>query len=394
MLRFAPSPTADMHIGDLRIAILNYLVSQQKNDQFLVRIEDSNTSRNIEGKDTEIMMILEKFALKHDAVYHQTEHLNLHQTLAIRLLKEKKAFICKCPTNECSGGCENLTQEEYATLKKSAKPFVIRIKNPNKNMDTFTILKTDGIPSLNFAVACDDMLSDVTFIIQEEKYRIEIEKHNYIKKVLGYEKETQYKHLPSLLNADNISVKSLFEDGFIPDAILNYLLLLDNKKAPKEVFTLPQSIEWFDIENISKSAVKFDIEKLRFINREHLKMMDEKQLSTLFGFADADIGKLAKLYLKECSTINELQEKVLPIFKAKDFSGELGESMKIIENIIFDAPAFKTLDALNQHITNESGLKGENLLNPLRQLLTNTGDGPELSEIYPLIKSYLLEVAS
>jgi len=390
MLRFAPSPTGDMYIDNLRVAILNYLVAQQKSEQFLVRIEDTDTKDNIEGKDTEIMMILEKFALKHDSVYHQTEHLNLHITLALKLLKEEKAFICKCK-DKCLGKCENFTQEEYTLLKKNAEPFVIRIK---EDADPFIILKTDGTPTHIFASACDDMLSDVSFIIHLEKYLLDTPKQIHIKKLLGYNKETTYTHLPSILDGENISVKSLFEKGIIPDAILNYLLLLGNEKVPKEIFTLPQAIKWFDLEKISKSTVKFDMEKLRFINREHLKMMDDKQLSTLFGFADTDIGKLAKLYLKECSTINELQEKVLPIFKSKDFSGELGEPMKIIENIIFNAPAFETLDALNQHITNESGLKGENLLNPLRQLLTNTGNGPELSEIYPFIKSYLLEVAS
>jgi len=414
MLRFAPSPTGDMHIGNLRVAILNYLVSQQKNDQFLVRIEDTDTKRNIEGKDTEIMMLLEKFALKHDAVFHQSEHLNLYQTLALRLLKEEKAFICTCnneKTNHYSGHCENLTTEDYATIKASGKPFVIRIKKPQQNIsyhdvikgdinttpeevDSFIISELDGLPTYNFACAADDMMSNINFIIRQEEHLLNTAKQIHIKQLLDYENEIQYAHIPAIVNDETSSVTSLFEQGFIPDAILNYLLLLGNEKAPKEIFTLPQAIEWFDIKSISKSTTTFDMEKLRFINREHLKMMDDRQLSTLFGFADADIGKLAKLYLEECSTINELQKKILPIFKVKDFSGELEEQMRIIEKIIFNAPAFETLDALKEHITKESGLKDENLINPLRKLLTNTGNGPELSEIYPYIKSYILEVAS
>jgi len=437
MLRFAPSPTGDMHIGNLRVAILNYLVAQQKDEQFLVRIEDTDVKRNIEGKDTEIMMLLEKFAVIHNSVFHQSEHLNLHQTLALRLLKEEKAFVCKCTDEELeadrenakankvayrySGRCQNLTQDDYVALKESGKPFVVRLKKPTQDIinhdvikgdistapnevDAFVILRTNGTPTYNFACACDDMLSNISFIIRGEDHLSNTPRQIHIKSVLGYENTTQYAHLPIILNADGkkmskkdnaSSLKWLFEEGFVPDAILNYLLLLGNSKvAPKEIFTLPEAIEWFDLTKISKSPAKFDIDKLRFINREHLRMMDDRQLSTLFGFADADIGKLAKLYLEEASTIKELERKILPIFKPKDFTGEWGKEMKILSDLIFDAPAFDEFDAFKIHIMKESGFEGKNFFKPLRYLLTGAGNGPETSDIYPLIKSYILEVAS
>ena len=432
MLRFASAPTGDMHIDTLRVAILNYLVAQQRNDQFLVRIEDTDTKRNIEGKDTEIMMMLEKFALKHNSVFHQTEHLNLYQTLALRLLKEKKAFVCKCTEEKIeaqkeeakannkayhySGCCQELAPEEYMALKESGETFVVRIKKPNTDIesndlikgnisttadevDSFIILDTNGIPSYDFACACDDMLSNISFIIRGEAYLKNTPKQQHIKNLLGYENETLSAHLPSILNEnakedDTSTVKWLFEQGFVPDAILNYLLLIGNENAPKDVFTLPEAIEWFNLENIAQSTEKFDLEKLRFINREHLRMIDDKQLSTLFGFADADIGKLAKLYLEECSTISELEAKIRPIFKAKDFTGKWAKEMTLLSKIIFNAPAFESFDKFKEHIIKESGLKEENISTPLRYLLTATGDGPELSAIYPFIKSYILEVAS
>ena len=192
---------------------------------------------------------------------------------------------------------------------------------------------------------------------------------------------------------DASSVKWLFEQGFIPDAIANYLLLLGNK-APTEIFTMPEALEWFKLENISKSAAKFDIDKLRFINRKHLAIMDDKRLSSLFGFADADIGKLAKIYLEEASTTNELENKIKPIFTPKDFDGEWGEQMRIMEKLIADAPMINTFDEFKSYIMKESGLKGKNFLKPLRLLLTGAEHGPELSDVYPLIKPYLLEVAS
>jgi len=426
MLRFATSPTGDMPIGYLRIAILNYLIAQQKNDQLLVRIDDTDSKKNITGKDTEVMMILEKFALKHDAVFHQSEHLNLHQTLALRLLKEKKAFICKCTEKELensdyySGPCESLDYEDYEQLKESDEDFVIRVKKPSKNIsyrdlfkgeltatpkevDSFVILYKDGTPTENFASATDDMMSNIDFILRDEKHLVNTPKQIHIKNLLGYETETTYVHLPKIINEhgeelstkDSISsVKSLFEKGFIPDAMLNYLLLLGNAKASEEIFTLPDAIEWFDINSLSKSATTFDIEKLRHVNREHLKKIDDKELSKQFGFADADIGKLAKLYLDECSTLNELEKKIRPIFTPKDFTGTLGKKMEKISELIFEAPAFKTLDQLIAYLKIESGLDEQEIKKLLQPLLTGSNKGPEVSKVYPFIKSYLLEVAS
>jgi len=435
MLRFAPSPTGDMHIGNLRIAIFNYMVAKQKDVNFIIRIEDTDKERNIEGKDTEILQILEKFALPHASVSHQSENLHMHQTLAIRLLEEKKAFVCTCTPEQLeadredakknrvayrySGRCSYVGAEELAKLKENKISFVIRIKTPDapitnhdlikgdivtapNEVDSFVILRADSTPSYNFACACDDMFSGISLIVRGEDHLSNTPKQKHIKQLLGYEEETDYAHLPIILNIggkkmskrdDASSVKWLFEQGFIPDAIANYLILLGNK-APTEIFTMPEALEWFKLENISKSAAKFDIDKLRFINRKHLGMMDDKRLSSLFGFADADIGKLAKIYLEEASTTNELEAKIKPIFIPKDFECEWGEQMRIMEKLIADAPMIDTFDEFKSYIMKESGLKGKNFFKPLRLLLSGAEHGPELSDIYPLIKSYLLEVAS
>ena len=436
MLRFAPSPTGDMHIGNLRVAILNYLVAQQRKEPFLVRIEDTDTKRNIEGKDSEIMQILEKFALPHESVFHQSEHLHMHQTMAIRLLEEGKAFVCTCTPEmleadreaskeakvayRYSGRCANVTKAQHAKLKEEGTPFVVRLQKPTEpiinddlikgqiitapnEIDSFVILREDGTPTYNFACACDDMLSGIDFIIRGEDHLSNTPRQKHIKTLLGYESHTTYAHLPIILNTEGkkmskrdeaSSVKWLFEEGFIPDAILNYLLLLGNSKAPKEIFTLPEAIEWFDLESISKSPARFDIDKLRFINREHLKMMDDKQLSTLFGFADVSVGKLAKLYLEEASTLKELQVKINAVFNAKDFEGEWADEMRTLEEIIQNAPMIESFAEFKSYIGERSALKGKNFFKPLRLLLTGAEHGPELSEVYPLIKPYLLEIAS
>ncbi|CAA6826517.1 MAG: Glutamyl-tRNA(Gln) synthetase (EC [uncultured Sulfurovum sp.] len=437
MLRFASSPTDDMHISNLRVAIVSYLMSQQKEENFTVRIDDTHKKENIEGKDTEIMQILEKFALTHTSVFHQSEHLHMHQTFAIKLLEENSAFLCTCTLHDETGSyteqsylghCQDIDPSEqkelHKSLKASGKPFVIRLKSPTHNIvyhdliqgdvmtpidkvDSFVILHEDGTPSHTFASACDDMLSGVTTVIDTAEHLRDTAKEVHIKKQLGYEQETNYVHLSSLLNVDGKAlskeddlfyVKSLLEEGFIPDAIINYLLLLGYTSGNQEIFTLPEAIEWFNLDNLSKTATTFDIEKLRFINKEHLKKMDDKRLSSLFGFADESIGKLAKLYLEEVSTTKELEAKVKPIFQAKDFSRQYGKEMRKLEHIIADAPYIESYDAFHAYLTKKSGFSDKILLKPLRCLLTgnysNTENEPKLSDIYPFIKSYILEVAS
>ncbi len=435
MLRFAPSPTGDMSIEDLRIALFNYMVAKQKDVNFIVRIEDLDKERNITGKDTEIMDIIEKFALPHDSVSHQSENLHIHQTLAIRLLEEKKAFICTCTPEQLneeqeeakdnkvpyrySGRCSAMGAEELHKLKEEKIPFVIRIKAPDApiithdlikgdietpadEVDSFVILNADGTPTYDFACACDDMISGISLVIRSEDQLSNTPKQIHIKTLLGYEQQADYTHLPMILNAegkkmstndDAGSVKWLFEHGFIPDAIANYLILLGNQ-TPSEIFTMPEALKWFDLSKLSKSPVIFDIDTLRSINAEHLKQMDDKRLSTLFGFADADIGKLAKLYLQEACTINELESKIKPIFAPKNFEGKWSAQMHTMEDIIQNAPMINDFNAFKAHILKESGLEGEDFFTPLRLILTGAEHGPELSEIYPLIKPYLLEVAS
>ena len=428
MLRFAPSPRGDLRTEQLRTAMFNYIVAKQREAGFIVRIEDTDKEKNITGKDTEILQILEKFAITHDAVFHQSEHLNIHQTLAIRLLEEGKAFVCTCTPevpdsdetlSRYSGKCFDVDKDELKRLKEEKIPFVIRLKKPEKEIitydlfkgetvtspnevDSFVILKQDATPTKTFASACDDMLSGIDFIIRGEEHLLDMPKQEYIKKQLGYAEETTYAHLPPLLNDEGqkmsahdeaFTIKQLFEEGFIPDAIANYLILLGNT-APKEIFTLPEALEWFDLQSLSKSPAKFDMDKLRFLNRKHLEMMDDKRLSMVFGFADEDIGRLAKLHLEEAGTLNELEAKIRAIFSPKDFGGEWGEQMRVLEKIIAEAPMIETFDEFTSYLMKESGLEGEHFFLPLRMLLTGAEQGPELSDIYPTIKSYLLEVAS
>jgi len=414
MFRFALSPTEDMHIGDMRVALINYILSRQKGEPFALRIEEIDKEHNLEGKDQEIKDILKKFAIEPEMIFYQSENLSRHQQFATSLLESNKAFACICRPEEnkpyrCSGKCRENQQEVKSHISKEKTPYVIRINIPDspvtfidsikseitstpEEIDSFIILQADTTPTDDFSTACDDMLIDISMIIRAEEYLSNTPSQIHIKKMIGYPKQIQYAHLPPIdSNGDQYSIKYLLEMGFLPDAIINYLLQLGNK-TNEEIFTLPDAIEWFDLNNISKYPVKFDIDKLRFINKQHLLRMDDKKLSSLFDFADADIGKLIKIYLDEASTINELCSKIEPIFAPKRLVDKHASQMQTISSIIIDAPMFNQFEQFKEYIVEKSGLNGETLLDPLRILMTGASSGPELSDIYSLIKPYITQI--
>ncbi|NPA82214.1 MAG: glutamate--tRNA ligase [Epsilonproteobacteria bacterium] len=430
MFRFAPSPTGDMHIGNLKVAILNYILAKQNDEKFIIRIEDTDKERNIEGKDREILEILDKFDIKYDNVIYQSHNLKFHQQFASQLLMERKAFACFCSEEELErkreeakkrkiayrydGTCEKLSDAE---VLNNEKPFVVRIKKPTHpisfkdeikgeftfepdDIDSFVILRRDKTPTYNFACAIDDMLNDISFVIRGEDHISNTPKQILIRNYIGYDKEIKYAHLPIILNKEGkkmskrdkaSSVKWLLEEGFLPEAITNYLILLGNK-TPKEIFTLKEAIEWFDIKNLSKSSAKFDLDKLRFLNREHIKMLDSLNLAKRIGYHDKDIGDLAKLYTEEASTLKEIKEKISKIFSSKTPPLEFKENFDKIVESIKKAPHFEEFDDFKKYITETTSLKGKNLFKPLRIALTGEEHGPNLSDIYAHIKNYLPEI--
>lgn len=431
MLRFAPSPTGDMHIGNLRVAIFNYLVSKQLNEGLIIRIEDTDKARNIEGKDKEILEILNLFSIEYKNVFYQSENLKYHQKMALQLMTQKKAFACFCSDEKLEelkeesikkgipfrydGFCETLNDE---TVLNTNAPFTVRLKKPEHNIkfrdllkgdfdyapfdvDSFIILRQDKTPTYNYACSVDDMLMDISMVIRGEDHISNTPKQIHIRESLGYTKEIKYVHLPIILNAitgkkmskrdDASSVRWLIEQGFLPSAIANYLVLIGNK-TPTEIFTLEEAIEWFKIENISKSGAKFDIDKLRFINRKHIELLEDMRLSKILGFADESIGKLAKLYLEEASTIKEIKAKLDDIFSLKTTLEGFEEESKKIKDTLQNAPYFENYEDLKNYVVENTNLKGKNLFKPLRYILTGVENGPNLADIYPFIKNYIGEI--
>ena len=428
MYRFAPSPTGDMHIGNLRVAIFNYIASLQDKSGFILRIEDTDKERNIEGKDKEIMEILKKFGIKWDTLYYQSQNLKFHQEFGAKLLIDKKAFLCFCDDETLEkkreeaarngvayrydGSCESLSDEE---ILNNPRPAALRLKAPKttqkftdkikgeivfepENIDSFVLLRADKTPTYNFACAIDDMLEGVTMIIRGEDHVSNTPKQNLIREALGYTQEISYAHLPIILNMDgkkmskrdnSSSVSYLLDKGYMPEAIANYLILIGNK-TPCEIFTIQEAASWFDISNISRSPAKFSEEKLAQINREHIKLASDDRLVEL-GFSSPD---LARFYTQESSLIPEIIAKIDAINSAKIIPPQWQKEADEIRKVILNMQIPHSFDELKIVISDETNLKGKSLFMPLRLLLTGAEHGPELKDLYPLIRSDIKEIVA
>ncbi len=431
MLRIAPSPTGDMHIGHLRVALFNYICAVQREEPLLIRIEDTDKERFIPGKEKEIFEILALFGIGYQEQQLQSNNLRFHRAMALQLLQDKKAFNCFCTPETLEakreaakkahviyrydGACENLPAE---AVIDNPNPFTIRLKKPSgpitvqdiikgesvftpEEIDSFVLMDADKYPTYNFACAVDDMLSDISLIVRGEEHLSDTPKQIAIHRALGYTKTIEYAHLPLILDRegkkmsmhdDASSVKWLLGEGYLPEAIANYLILMGNT-TPTEIFTLKEAIKWFDLSTLSKAPERFDIDRLKHINREHLKGLDPKELSRYVGFADEEIGNLANVFLEEAGTLKELREKIGAVFAPKIAPDECREEFNLLRDLTLKAPHFDDFEAYEAYLAEHSGLKEKNLFKPLRILLSGTDNGPELADLYRYLKNYIKEVA-
>ena len=405
MLRFSTSSSESLTINSLRVALLNYIKSRQMSDTFFLRINDINSSTEAEAQIT--IDILKKFAIDTENTIYQSKNLSIYQKMAKRLVDEKKAFSCFCHgASHCQ--CQEIPKAERQKRIQNGEKFSLWIKKPSEDItiidalqskivfkteafENILIMDSNGNPSNVFASAIDDMSNNINFIIEEMQKSKFTAESQYIQQQLGYKKKIQYYHIPTLKNRDgsSLTVKTLLEEGYLPDAIINYLLYLSGLKD-KDIYYLPDAIEKFNFDAIAtQTPIEFSLDILKEFNKKHLKSMDAKKVSSIFGFADSDIGELLKLYLDDASTINELEEYFTPLFQKK----ACNEREKALSKIILNSPYFKEYGAFKNYLLSQCGLNEEELERSLRKLLTGSEEGPELSKIYNFLKSYLLEVA-
>lgn len=392
MLRYTLNPTTHMNINELRIALLNFIVSKQKKEDLIIKIENSDKENFDESISKENLNILHLFAIDYMQVLEQKNNLKYHQQIAMQLLVDKKAFNCFCSDEALekdggdvySGFCENLHDE--ITFNINA-PFRVRIKKPkdSKEIDSFFILNHDKSPTKVFATAIDDMLSNISTIIRDEKYLSTMLEEKYIRDQFGYDKELDYIHIKPLIDNTNLSVKELIDNGYLPIAIANYLVSL-GINTPNEIFTIEEAIEWFDCSKIFQDEMRFDMNELDKFNIKHIQIFDNMRLSKILGYADDDIGKLAKLYLEHFSTTNEIKKQIDAIFNVKtNVHNELKECIE-------KAPFFDKYEDFTSYIIKNTSFDESNLEEPLEYLILGETNEIKLELVYPFIKNYLGEI--
>ncbi len=330
--RFAPSPTGFMHVGNLRTALYEYLVAKSQGGKFVLRIEDTDRERLVEGAENVIYKTLEQVGLTHDegpdiggeyGPYVQSQRKDLYKPYAEQLVREGKAYYCFCTkerleslhNEEGIGGydrhCRDLPEEEVRRLLDAGTPYVIRQKIPltgsttfedavfgsitieNKEIEDQVLLKADGYPTYNFANVIDDHLMHITHVVRGCEYLTSTPKYNLLYEAFGWEIPT-YVHLPLIMgkNEDgsvsklskrhgSTSFEGLMEEGYLAPVITNYIALLGwCPKDNQEIFSLPELVKAFSIDGISKSPAVFDYDKLNWFNGEYIKAMNQEEFTS------------------------------------------------------------------------------------------------------------------
>lgn len=323
--RFAPSPTGYMHIGNLRTALYSYLVAKSQGGKFILRIEDTDQKRLIEGAVEVILNTLKLTGLNYDegplvggehGPYIQSERKDIYAKYVQELIEKDKAYYCFCDeerlnkvreeTGNYDRHCRSISKEEIKEKLDKKIPYVVRQKTPlegvttyidavfgeisieNKELQDQILLKTDGYPTYNFAHVVDDYLMGVTHVVRGSEYLTSTPKYALLYDAFGWDRPT-YVHLPLLMgrNEDGsisklskrhgaVSFDNLLEEGYLPEAIINYIALLGwcPKDSNEEFFTVEDLKAVFSVEAISNSPSVFDYDKLLWFNGEYLKKLD------------------------------------------------------------------------------------------------------------------------
>ena len=326
--RFAPSPTGRMHVGNLRSALYEYLIAKHDGGDFMLRIEDTDQERFVEGAVDIIYHTLEVAGLKHDegpdkdggyGPYVQSERMKtgIYMKYAKELIEKGEAYYCFCDKERLSSlktevvegkeitvydkHCLSLSKEEVQANLDAGKPFVIRQNIPNEGTTTFTdelygditvenaelddmiLIKSDGYPTYNFANVVDDHTMNITHVVRGNEYLSSSPKYQRLYDAFGWQSPV-YVHLPLITDENHkklskrsghSSFEDLLEQGFIPEAIVNYIALLGwSPEDNREIFSLEELTKEFDYHRINKSPSVFDYQKLRWMNGEYIKAMD------------------------------------------------------------------------------------------------------------------------
>ncbi len=433
--RFAPSPTGYMHIGNLRTALYAYLIARNGEGKFILRIEDTDRERLVEGAEEVILSTLKTTGLRHDegpdiggehGPYVQSHRKDIYKKYAEMLIESGDAYYCFCTKERLEalhedaavgGGydrhCRDLSKEEIARNLASGMPYVIRQRMPlegrtsyvdavfgeiatdNAELQDQILLKADGYPTYNFAHVVDDYLMGVTHVVRGSEYLTSTPKYALLYDAFGWERPT-YVHLPLLMGKSEdgtvsklskrhgaVSFQDLVAEGYLPEAIVNYIALLGwcPSGATNEFYTLPELEKAFTIDGISKSPSVFDYDKLLWFNGEYIRALPFERFTELVrpylkAALPETINEEAMLALLQprISYLGEIEEKIAFFRALPDYDTELFANKKNKVTIESAAPILeKALSALASCDTFANDALYETLLKVAEELAVKSG---------------------
>ncbi|MDP2685048.1 MAG: glutamate--tRNA ligase [bacterium] len=324
-VRFPPSPTGYLHIGSLRTALFNWLWARKNNGQFILRIEDTDQERYVEGAVENIKETLDWYGLDIDeGPIFQSERLEIYKQHVEMLISAGKAYYCFCTAarleevrkiqkankqaTKYDGLCRSLSKDEVISKINNGKPYVVRLKIPsagqtefddmiygkikveNKNIDDQVLMKSDGFPTYHLANVVDDYKMGITHVIRAEEWLPSTPKHIILYQAFDWPLP-MFAHLPMVLGSDRaklskrhgaVAALEYKKEGYLPEAILNFIALLGwNPKTEKELFSIEELIKEFDLTKVNKSSAIFNIEKLNWLNSHYIRNIDLDELVEL-----------------------------------------------------------------------------------------------------------------
>ncbi len=409
--RFAPSPTGYMHVGNLRTALYTYLIARHGKGKFILRIEDTDQGRLVEGAVDVIYKTMKECRLEHDegpdvggpvGPYVQTERRPLYREYAELLMERGHAYRCFCEKSESeedSGEfdrgddpCRAMSREESDRRAAAGEPYVIRQRIPhegtttfhdesfgditveNKTLDDQVLIKRDGLPTYNFANVVDDHLMGISHVVRGSEYLSSAPKYNLLYEGFGWEIPKYVHCSPVMRDAHNKmskrhgdpSYEDLIRQGFLTEAVINYVTLLGwspkGERAEQEIFSLEELVDAFDISGISKSPAIFDIDKLKYFNSEYIRRMSAEDFAKVaepyirqsVKNENCNAAQIAELLQQRTEVLTEIPEKVdffdaLPDYDAELFVHKKSKSdresaAEVLEKVL---PLFEAIEVWN-----------------------------------------------
>ena len=444
--RFAPSPTGYLHIGGARTALFSWAYARKLGGTFILRIEDTDLERSTQESVQAILDGMSWLNLDYDeGPFYQMQRMDRYKAVLQQMLDEGTAYYCYTASEEL----ESMREAQRArgekprydghwrpeqgkilpTPPQGIKP-VVRFKNPlhgvaawddmvkgkivfeNSELDDLIIARADGTPTYNFCVVVDDLDMNITQVIRGDDHVNNTPRQINILKALGA-KLPQYAHVPMILGSDGerlskrhgaVSVMQYAEDGFLPEALINYLARLGWSHGDEEIFSVQQFVEWFDLRHISKSAAQFNPEKLRWLNQHYIKLADNTRLTELVrkhlaerGVQASDAPQLEAviaLYKERVATLLELADEAevfyIEIHPAQELLDAhlmpevlpaLRELAARFVDVAWEAPA---LAALIKELLAKHDLKMPKLAMPLRVMLVGQTHTPSVDAVLAL----------